>query len=115
VAMHPHRVNEPEHQAPRTHRSIVLFAALWVYALAFGLLALQGIRVLSLVIDVSKFRTAAELSVMAAAAAAGTYLSVPVMRLAGRVLRARDDRRRARTMRCPLPMYQKRNGTQSQA
>lgn len=77
----------------RTHRSIILFGALWIYALAFGFLALAGIRMLDLFIDVSTLRTAMELAIMAAAALAGTYLSVPALKITRRFWRTRDEDR----------------------
>lgn len=64
-----------------THRSAILFGALWIYALAFGFLALAGIRVLAPFMDESRFRTFMELAIMAAAALAGTYLSVPALKI----------------------------------
>lgn len=76
---------------PRTHRPAILFGALWIYALTFGFLALAGIRVLALFMDVSRFRTVMEVAIMAAATLAGTYLSVPALKATRRFWRTRDE------------------------
>lgn len=80
-----------EGQIPRTHLPIILFGALWMYALTFGFLALAGIRVLALFMDVSRFRTVMELAIMAAATLAGTYLSVPALKTTRRFWQTRDE------------------------
>jgi predicted membrane protein len=62
-----------------------------MYALTFGFLALAGIRVLALFMDVSRFRTVMELAIMAAATLAGTYLSVPALKTIRRFWQTRDE------------------------
>jgi hypothetical protein len=76
---------------PRTHRPIILFGALWIYALTFGFLALVGIHVLALFIDPSRLRTVMELAIIAAATLAGTYLSVPALNTTRRFWLTRDE------------------------
>lgn len=74
----------PEAWVLRARRPIVVVAALWAYALTFGLLALAGIQLLDLLVGASGLRTVMEVAIMAAAALAGTWLSVPALRISRR-------------------------------
>jgi predicted membrane protein len=76
---------------PRTHGPIILFGALWIYALTFGFLALAGVHVLALFMDASRFRTVIEVAIMSAATFTGTYLSVPALNATRRFWLIRDE------------------------
>jgi hypothetical protein len=91
VAMGSRPVVVREGQMPRTHRPLILFGALWIYALTFGFVALAGIRLLILFMDVSRFRTVVELAIMVAAALAGTYLYVPALKITRRFWQTGDE------------------------
>jgi hypothetical protein len=81
------RAHPEIHVRARTARAYwpaMLFVALWIYASAFGLLALVGIRLLDSAMGASALRGAAELVIMAAAALLGTSLSVRALRAAHR-------------------------------
>ena len=81
----------PPGRMPHPRRSAVLVAALWMYALAFGFLALLGTRLLAQFMGASGLRTGMELAIMAAAALVGAYLFAPATRLTRRFWQRAED------------------------